>query len=290
VLIQAIAERLREQHPSLSMRLEGDTIVVDPPDDRGFQVRLREEKGTVVVGFDGWHEHFESEQEALACFAFGLGGDCRLKTVYRGSRAHRWTLEYKVDGVWREESTTGLLVYPFWRRPRTVFLTNGRKPEGISAPGRIATSPQPLTRGSDTLRAAPRLTAWLFLGLNGPPTPKAVIAWWERRRLPFNLIVGAWGILCLVVFLAAITTSGHLQPGEDAVEPLALLAAPFFVNVLYTLGWLVELAYRSIEQDVSPRFGPRLLKLGLGLGLVLCAVPALFWSTYRLLQWTGFAT
>ncbi|MBI3028029.1 MAG: hypothetical protein HYY64_00745 [Candidatus Rokubacteria bacterium] len=60
------------------------------------------------------------------------------------------------------------------------------------------------------------------------------MAWWEVRRIPFNLIVGVYGVVCLVAFFWAITTSGHLQPGEDAVEPLALLAAPFGINVLYT--------------------------------------------------------
>ena len=76
------------------------------------------------MGFDGWHEHFDTEEEALNCFEFGLSGNCRLKVVYRGSFAHRWTLESKTDSGWREDSTTGLLVFPFWRRRRAVYLTN----------------------------------------------------------------------------------------------------------------------------------------------------------------------
>ena len=139
-------------------------------------------------------------------------------------------------------------------------------------------------------RLSQTFTSWLFSNPSDPASPQEVIAWWERRRLPFNLIVGGSGILCLVAFFAAITTSGHLEPWEDAVEPLALMAAPFVVNILYTLGWIVELTYRSIEPEVSPRFGPRLFKLGLGLGLFLSAVPAVCWSGYRLLQWAGIAT
>jgi hypothetical protein len=57
-----------------------------------------------------------------------------------------------------------------------------------------------------------------------------------------------------------------------------------------TLGWIVELTYRSIEQGVSPRFGPRLFMLGLALGLFLITVPAAFWSGYRILKWAGLAT
>ena len=135
-----------------------------------------------------------------------------------------------------------------------------------------------------------QLIDWLFSNPKNPDSPRQVIAWWEMRRLPFNLTIGVYGAVCLVIFVAAITMSGDLQPCEDAIEPLALIAAPFVANALYTLGWIVELTYRSIEPDVSPRFGPRLFKLGLGLGLFLITVPAAFWSGYRLLQWTGLAT
>ena len=138
--------------------------------------------------------------------------------------------------------------------------------------------------------ASQHFTAWLFSNPRAPTSPKSAFAWWEVRRLPFNLIIGTYGILCLVVFFATITKSGHLQPGEDAVEPLALMAAPIIINVLYTLGWIVELTYRSIEPDVSPRFGPRLLKLGLGLGLFFSTLPAAYWTGYRLLQWVGVTT
>jgi hypothetical protein len=115
-----------------------------------------------------------------------------------------------------------------------------------------------------------------------------VIAWWEVRRIPFNVIVGVYGAVCLVVFFWAITTSGHLRPGEDAVEPIALLAAPFGINLLYTLGWLVEGLARLLRPDLSPRFGPLLLKTGLALGLFLITLPAVLWGGYRLLQLVGF--
>jgi hypothetical protein len=143
---------------------------------------------------------------------------------------------------------------------------------------------------SRTEGALNRFTAWLFSNPKDPACPKGVFAWWEARRLPFNLIIGTYGVLCLVVFFAAITTSGHLQPGEDAVEPLAVMAAPIIINVLFTLGWIIELTYRSIEPDVSVRFGPRLLKLGIGLGLFFSTLPAAYWAGYRLLQWVGVTT
>ena len=91
---------------------------------------------------------------------------------------------------------------------------------------------------------AKRFAAWFFSDRRNPHSAAGVIVWWELRRLPFNVIIGAYGIFCLLIFFAAIVTSGHLQPGEDAVEPLALLAAPFVINVLYSLGWIAELTAR----------------------------------------------
>ena len=38
----------------------------------------------------------------------------------------------------------------------------------------------------------------------------------------------------LAIFATSIYSSGHLQPGEDAVEPFALLLAPIAANIGYT--------------------------------------------------------
>ena len=135
-----------------------------------------------------------------------------------------------------------------------------------------------------------RFTTWLFTNPQEPRSLWGIIAWWELRRIPFNIIVIAYGALGFVIFLWAITTSGHLQPGEDAVEPLALLVAPFVVNLLYTLGWLVEVPARHLIPDLSSVFGPMRLKLGLGFGLFLITIPWVVWSGYRLLQLVGVAS
>ena len=62
-VVQAIADRLRKHHPSLSTRVEDDTITVEPVDEDGFAVWFREDDGSYIVGFDGWHEHFDSDEE-----------------------------------------------------------------------------------------------------------------------------------------------------------------------------------------------------------------------------------
>jgi hypothetical protein len=110
------------------------------------------------------------------------------------------------------------------------------------------------------------------------------LLWWEARRVPFNIVVGLYGVLCLVLFFWAITTSGHLAAGEDAVEPMAVAFAPVGINVLYTLGWLAEMLARLIKPDLTPRFGPRLLKIGVVTAVVLCSAPPIAWVATRLAQ------
>ena len=100
------------------------STTVEPLTADGFPVSLTEGAGEWVVAFDGWHEHFTSEDEALNCFAFGLSDRCRLRVHFRGSYPHRWTVEHRTGAGWREDSTTGRLFFPFWRRSRVEYRQN----------------------------------------------------------------------------------------------------------------------------------------------------------------------
>lgn len=134
------------------------------------------------------------------------------------------------------------------------------------------------------------MLAWFFRAPDPPLTARRTILWWEVRRIPFNVVIGGYGIICLAVFFLAIGSSGVLEPGDDAVEPIALMAAPFGVNCLYTLGWLVEATGRLLHPKLPASTGPLLLKLGIGLGLALISVPPAFWVAYRVLQLVGVVT
>lgn len=128
------------------------------------------------------------------------------------------------------------------------------------------------------------LLVWMLESPSLPINAWSAISWWEKRRIPFNLLIAGYAVPCFVVFFWAVSTSGHLLPGEDAVEPLAFLAAPIGINLLYTLGWLVEAPVRLVVPSLSPRLGPTLLTLGMGFGLFLFSIPALFWVGYCVLQ------
>ncbi len=121
--VERIAKRL-QRHPDLVYRMSGGTVTVEPPTANGFAVSLTEDAGKWVVGFGGWHEHFSSEDEAVNCFAFGLSDSCRLRVHYRGSFPYRWTVEARAGDGWREDSTTGLMFFPFWRRSRVEYRQN----------------------------------------------------------------------------------------------------------------------------------------------------------------------
>ena len=121
--VEQIRERLR-RHPDLKYREAAGTVTVEPPTTNGFPVTLTERTGEWVVSFAGWHEHFTSEEEALNCFAFGLSDRCRLRVSYRGSFPHCWTVEERTAEGWRGDSSTGLLFFPFWQRPRVEYRQN----------------------------------------------------------------------------------------------------------------------------------------------------------------------
>ena len=121
-VLDRVRDSLNTKHADLRYTEANGVIVVHAPTPNGFDVSISE---GLVVGYDGWHEHFETPEKALACFAFGFSDKCRLKVTYRGKFAHKWTLESLENGQWIEDSTTGLLFFPFWRVERIEYRQNG---------------------------------------------------------------------------------------------------------------------------------------------------------------------
>lgn len=124
-LIDDIKTRL-SKYPHARYESDASSITVFPHSPDGFAVTLVVNDGNVyTISFQGWHEDFEGEEEALNVFAFGLSYECRLKEYRRGNFAYKWTVEYLDDeGQWQEESTTGLLLFPFWKRSTVRYLQN----------------------------------------------------------------------------------------------------------------------------------------------------------------------
>jgi len=58
------------------------------------------------------------------CFVFGPSDLRCLRVHYRGSFPYRWAVEEQTADGWRENSTTGLLLFPFWRWPLVEYRQN----------------------------------------------------------------------------------------------------------------------------------------------------------------------
>lgn len=112
------------KYPHMRYVETADSIEVQPADVDGFVVRLDHTPHQCTVSFEGWHEGFQSEAEALNCFAFGLSASCRLRVIYRGQSPVSWTVEAFRDGAWSTDSETGLILTPFWRRKHVRYLQN----------------------------------------------------------------------------------------------------------------------------------------------------------------------
>jgi len=132
-----------------------------------------------------------------------------------------------------------------------------------------------------------RFFNWYFATPEEPRPWFKVIWWWEVRRIPYNLVVGLVGFISLLLFFLFITLAHELKPGEDAVEPLALMAAPFAINIAYTAGWMAELLLRIVWRERSAIVGPAFLRLGLSFSLVVVLLPAILWCIIGLVRSIG---
>lgn len=126
-ILQLLIKKL-EQYPQLSYKVSESMISVERPQDNGFSIDLSIDESGFNVSFDGWHESFTTEQEALECFTYGLTNRCRLKVHKRGTCEYKWTVQYKteIDSEieWHDDSTTGLFLYPFWKKEEIIYRQN----------------------------------------------------------------------------------------------------------------------------------------------------------------------
>ena len=117
------------------------------------------------------------------------------------------------------------------------------------------------------------LTRILFPLPDHRRTPWSLLAWWESRRLTYNLFVGGTGLITL----AAVGLFSALPPHGPDIGPLWRGAIIYGVlaNVGYSLGWLAELGMRALWRDEAPDAGPALWRQGLSfaLGLTLLPIP-----------------
>src|SRR5262245_39258025 len=94
--------------------------------------------------------------------------------------------------------------------------------------------------------------------------PWDAIVWWVIRRIPYNVLVFVVGVLSLLsIFFIG---SYFVNPGEDVIKPLAMLAGVVvfgvFANLAYTLGWITELLWSWGETGRTEPVRSRIFWMG----------------------------
>jgi hypothetical protein len=109
-------------------------------------------------------------------------------------------------------------------------------------------------------------------------SPATLLAWWERRRPLYNLIVGSTGL----VTLTTLQVLSWLPPHLTFDAPLALIILyGVAANACYTFGFALEaLLQRLWGDDVAP-VGPTLWRHGLVFSVGLTLFPiGIAWIAY----------
>lgn len=109
-----------------------------------------------------------------------------------------------------------------------------------------------------------------------------VIAWWELRRIAYNLIVGIEGMAGVALYLFIDTLPPRLPPDQlDWDVAFSIFGGAIVANILYTCGWVCEIGIRLLIRQQIRWFGPVMFSLGLLLSLAapvsLVALNAFFW-------------
>jgi hypothetical protein len=123
MVISRIKEKL-QKYPHVTYTTTESFLEIPAQSPTGFRVWIQERLGGCTVGFEGWHEEFTDEEEALNCFAFGLSEDCRLRVFRCRGTDYKWQVLHHVDGRWVTDSETGMFVFTFWLRKEQRELQN----------------------------------------------------------------------------------------------------------------------------------------------------------------------
>lgn len=109
-------------------------------------------------------------------------------------------------------------------------------------------------------------------------TPLSTLRWWESRRLFYNQVVGAAGLVTLAGVSILSLLPPHAQPLPPAVALVGALVYGALANGCYSAGWLVEMLARTVWGRQAPDVGPLLFRQGLIFSVGLTLLPLLLFS------------
>jgi len=117
-----------------------------------------------------------------------------------------------------------------------------------------------------------------------------IIIWWELRRLPYNLVVGATGLVtgCITLLVAAMASWKFDEPLGLPDPPIfavfAVFAYGIMANVCFTGGWMAEIIVRRAWGARAGAFGEITFFLGMLFSIILTLVPAMIFTALLVLR------
>ena len=102
--------------------------------------------------------------------------------------------------------------------------------------------------------------------------PWEAVIWWEIRRILFNLVLLATGIVSLVLILFVLA---WIPNSTDGIQSLFAIFMYFVsANVIYTLGWVSELIWSRGDTTRTIEVRPRVFRMGLMFSAGITLLPA----------------
>ena len=125
-----------------------------------------------------------------------------------------------------------------------------------------------------------RLIARILARPIGPLPPRAVVLWWEARRVPYNAIVGVVGLVSATIMVGVAFTCesrGGAPIGLPDPPAFAIVGAVLYgvlANICYTGGWITELVVAKVWSVDTTRFGPIAFMLGTAFSVLVTLIPS----------------
>jgi hypothetical protein len=113
----------------------------------------------------------------------------------------------------------------------------------------------------------------------GPLPSRAVVLWWEARRVPYNAIVGAVGLVSATIMIGVAFTCesrGGAPIGLPDPPAFAIVGALLYgvlANICYTGGWITEVVVAKVWSAETTRFGPIAFTLGTAFSVLVTLIP-----------------
>jgi hypothetical protein len=107
--------------------------------------------------------------------------------------------------------------------------------------------------------------------------PYDAILWWEIRRIPYNLILLAVGIITIVAL--ELIGGYFIKPGEDVIEPPVILLSGIcygiMANLLYTLSWITEILWSGGDTSRTQALRAKIFRRGVIFSAAVTFLPAI---------------